>query len=125
MMLILGIPLSGQVQYTSAYRSGEGRVERSSQATILVNPVFVQPSVFFSPQGVDTRTNRKWWRNTERMLPKPYNPEQLPSSILQKDQQTIDNIKRKKYVSNFPEQPALDALEISFTTARVAPKLLD
>lgn len=125
MMLIVGIPLSGQVQYTSAYRSGEGRVERSSQATILVNPVFVQPSVFFSPKGVDTRIKRKWWRNTERMLPKPYNPEQLPASILQKDQLTIDNIKRKKYVSKFPQKPALDAIAVSFSATKISPIVLD
>lgn len=125
MMLILGIPLSGQVQYTSAYRSGEGRTERAVQSAILVNPVFVQPSVFFSGEQIDTRTNRKWWRNTERMLPKPYQPGELPANILQKDQAKIEAIKRKRVVTLLISQPELYALESSFSKDKTPAKLLD
>lgn len=125
MMLMLGIPLNGQVQYTSAYRSGEGRVERAAQSPILVNPVFVQPSIFFSGEQIDTRTNRKWWRNTERMLPKPYQLGKLPANILQKDQAKIEEIKRKQFVSLLMLNPELYALESSFAAERTPAKLLD
>lgn len=125
MMLILGIPLNGQVQYTSAYRSGEGRVERTNQAAILVNPVFVQPSVFFSAKKIDIRTNRKWWRNTDRMLPKPYNPALLPANILRKDQVMIEKIKRDKYAAQFIQNPELSAFAFSFSTEKAPAKLLD
>ncbi len=125
MMLILGIPLSGQVQYTSAYRSGEGRGERATESAILVNPVFVQPSVFFSGQKIDTRINRKWWRSTDRMLPRPYNPEQLPAEILRKDQKKIDEIKRNNNESASIDDPALRILELSFSTPKSPSKLLN
>ncbi len=125
MLLILGIPLNGQVQYTSAYRSGEGRAERAVQSPILVNPVFVQPSVFFSGKRIDTRTKRKWWRNTERMLPKPYLPGALPANILEKDQAKIEEIKRKRFVSLLILQPELYALESSFSTEKTPASLLD
>lgn len=125
MMLILSIPLNAQVQYTSAYRSGEGRIERASQAAILVNPVFVQPSVFFSAKTVDIRANRKWWRTTERVLPSPYNPVELPKSILRKDQLKIDEIKRKRNMSLLIDNPELHALGITFAATDLPVKLLE
>lgn len=125
MMLILVIPLSGQVQYTSAYRSGEGRSERATQSVILVNPVFVQPSIFFSSEQIDTRTHRKWWRSTDRILPRPYQPGELPANILRKDEAKIEEIKRKRVVSLLITKPELHTLESRFTMVRTPARLLD
>gem|GEM_PF-3568370 len=43
-------------------RAGEGRSPRSSEAALWVNPVFVQPSVFFSERELKLRWRRAWWR---------------------------------------------------------------
>ena len=66
------IPLSGQAELTAFSRSGEGRFNRSSQAVFWANPIFFKPAVFFSSTEVNIRANRKWWRNNNRLLLRPF-----------------------------------------------------
>lgn len=125
MMLILSIPLSGQIQYASALRSGEGRANRTAQSAILVNPVFVQPGVFFSSNKIETQTNRKWWRNAERALPQPYTPGQVPANILEMDKFKIENFQRQQYVQQLIMNPELHAQKVSFAMVTTPARLLD
>lgn len=71
-MLIFTAALSGQTQYTSVPRTGEGRFDRSENTTFWANPIFFKPAVFFSSSDMNVRANRKWWRNEKRLLPEPY-----------------------------------------------------
>lgn len=71
-MLIFTAALSGQTQYTSVPRTGEGRFDRSEHTTFWANPIFFKPAVFFSSSDMNVRANRKWWRNEKRLLPEPY-----------------------------------------------------
>lgn len=64
--------LSGQSQYYSVPRSGEGRIDRSENTIFWANPIFFKPSVFFSTEEVNIRANRKWWRMEGQELPKPF-----------------------------------------------------
>lgn len=125
MMLILSIPLSGQIQYASALRSGEGVANRAAQSAILVNPVFVQPGVFFSSQKVETQTNRKWWRNAEQALPQPYTPGQVPANILEMDKLKIERFQRQQYVQQLIMNPELHAQKVSFAMVTAPARLLD
>ena len=82
-MVIFPLFLNGQSQYTAVYRSGEGRIDRSSETVFWVNPLFFRPGVFFSPSEVNLRGNRKWWRDDERLLPKPFMPHgYLPEDLV-------------------------------------------
>lgn len=125
MMMILSIPLSGQIQYASALRSGEGRANRVEQSAILINPVFVQPGVFFSGSKIETQTSRKWWRNSVRALPQPYTPGQVPANILEMDKLKIENFQRQQYVQQLIMNPELHAQKVSFALVSTPARLLD
>ena len=64
--------LSGQTQYTSVPRTGDGRFNRSDNTVFWANPIFFKPAVFFSSSEMNVRANRKWWQDDEPLLPKPY-----------------------------------------------------
>ena len=72
MMFIFIVSSIGQTQYTSVPRTGEGRFDRSEKTVFWPNPIFFKPSVFFSASEANLRANRKWWRDDERLLPKPF-----------------------------------------------------
>lgn len=59
----------------------EGTIsEVAVERTVLsINPMTVQPSVFFSPLGIDKRENRKWWRTDSRS---PLNYAAIEASLL-------------------------------------------
>ena len=62
--LILSLALTPvlSAQATPLLRDGEARSDRSEVSTLWVNPVLLQPSVFFDKQEVQQRGDRKWWR---------------------------------------------------------------
>ena len=107
--LVFSISLQGQSQYTSVPRAGEGRFDRSNRTVFWANPIFFKPAVFFSASEVNVRANRKWWRNSQRILPKPfvadgYLPENFelkdglkPSLLLISDSSTIDLTGDQRY----------------------------
>lgn len=45
-------------------RDGEGLKNKSNKAVFWINPIGLQPSIFFNKEGIDTHRNRKWWRNS-------------------------------------------------------------
>lgn len=66
MMVLAGILLSTAVQSQVVHclpRDGEGRENKSHTAVFWINPIGLQPSVFFNKAGIDPQRNRKWWRN--------------------------------------------------------------
>jgi hypothetical protein len=85
MIVLIGILLSTATPLHSQGvqclpRDGEGLKNKSNTAVFWINPIGLQPSVFFNKAGIDPQRNRKWWRNaqvsptktpliTEEMLP--------------------------------------------------------
>lgn len=66
MMVLAGILLSTAVQSQIVHclpRDGEGLKNKSNTAVFWINPIGLQPSVFFNKAGIDPQRNRKWWRN--------------------------------------------------------------
>jgi hypothetical protein len=66
MIVLIGILLSTTAQSQVAQglpRDGEGLKNKSNSAVFWINPIGLQPSVFFNKAGIDPQRNRKWWRN--------------------------------------------------------------
>ena len=66
MIVLVGILLSTTVQSQVVHclpRDGEGLKNKSNTAVFWINPIGLQPSVFFNKAGIDPQRNRKWWRN--------------------------------------------------------------
>lgn len=66
MIVLVGILLSTTLQSQIVQclpRDGEGRKNKSNTAVFWINPIGLQPSVFFNKAGIDPQRNRKWWRN--------------------------------------------------------------
>jgi hypothetical protein len=70
-MLIFSITMNGQTKYSTEQGRSKARLAVNQDAQFLPNPVFFQPSVFFCSATADVRANRKWWRNSEPVLPQP------------------------------------------------------
>ncbi len=66
MLVLIGILLSTTIHSQVVQclpRDGEGLKNKSNKAAFWINPVGLQPSVFFNKAGIDPQRNRKWWRN--------------------------------------------------------------
>lgn len=90
MMVLAGILLSTAVQSQVVHclpRDGEGRENKSHTAVFWINPIGLQPSVFFNKAGIDPQRNRKWWRN-EMVAPTNISlikVEELPAAFAQRN----------------------------------------
>jgi hypothetical protein len=74
----LGLSVALSAQTPALPSEGEGLGSRTEKATLWINPMVIQPSIFLSPAKVDPRTDRKWWRTTTNS---PLNYTALEQSI--------------------------------------------
>lgn len=80
-------------------RAGEGRNPRSSEAALWVNPVFVQPSVFFSDREFDLRWRRAWWRAEIRAVqPVDWESVEIASDVTHLPSTQPDSLQRLPFL---------------------------
>lgn len=99
-------------------RDGEGLKNKSNTAVFWINPIGLQPSVFFNKAGIDPQRNRKWWRNTQVSPTRVFlmKEEELPLAFVQRNispqfdwQKSLNNspLVLPKFGTNIPEMVPL------------------